>query len=145
MKKVFLTLAMIMSIISCGFLFTACGDKDNKVSCTLTPTAHVHQVQINIPREDVALIDLGPIFDRWSAFKLIVKDKEYDIDVVLDDQYEIGTLKMFINEIEMALTPIINSDTGEIVPSSYSCKYTPTADFTITFSGEAQKNDNADI
>lgn len=148
-KKLLLTVMALVCTLTCASSLAACcvgnGD-DNKLSCTLTPTAHVRQVQINIPCEDVALIDLGTIFDRWSASKLIVKNKEYDIDVVLDAPYEIGTLKMFINGTEMTLTPMINSDTGETVSGSYTCKYTPTADFTITFSGEAKKtNDNADI
>lgn len=135
-KKLLPYVAALVCVLTCAFGLAACSDK---VSCALTPTAHVRQVQINIPCEDVALIDLGTIFDRWSAYKQIVKGKEYDIDVVLDAQYEIGTLKMFINGTEMTLTPIINSDTGEVVPGSYTCKYTPTADFTITFSGEAKK------
>lgn len=141
-KKLLLTVTALVCVLTCAFGFVACGDNDDadKVSCTLTPTAHVRQVQINIPREDVALIDLGTIFDRWSAFKQVVKNKKYDIDVVLDASYEIGTLKMFINGTEMTLTPMINSDTGETVPGSYTCKYTPTADFTITFSGEAKKS-----
>lgn len=147
-KKFLLTVTALVCALACTFSLAACfgnGD-DGKVSCTLTPTPHVRQVQINIPHEDVALIDLGTIFDRWSASKLIVKGKEYDIDVVLDSPYEIGTLKMFINGTEMALTPLINSDTGETVSGSYTCKYTPTVDFTITFSGEAEKtNDDADI
>ena len=144
-KKLLLTVIALGCVLTCAFGLAACVGND-KVSCTLTPTAHVRQVQINIPREDVALIDLGPIFDRWSASELIVKNKEYDIDVVLDASYEIGTLKMFINGTEITLTPLINGDTGETVSGSYTCKYTPTADFTITFSGEAEEtNDNADI
>ena len=145
-KKLLLTVMALVCALTCAFGLAACSDDDDKVSCTLTYAAYIRQVQINIPREDVALIDLGTIFDRWSASKLIVKGKEYDIDVVLDSPYEIGTLKMFINGTEMTLIPMINDDTGEIVPCTYTCKYIPTADFTITFSGEAEEtNYNADI
>lgn len=131
-KKFTLTLLALVCALCCALGLTACGDEESdRVSCKVTPAAHVQQVWIG---NDVlqALSD-SQASSVWSLPRQIEK-KELTIRVSLESYYEIGTLKMSINNTEVTLTPAAdNSD----ISHAYLCQYTPTADMEIKFSGEA--------
>lgn len=137
-KKLLLTVLALVCAVTCAFGLAACNEEgSDKVSCTLAPTPeHILQVQLLNGNSTVA--DLGAYCDRWETPRQIDKNIEVEIHVYLDYEYEIGTLKMSVNDTETALTPYIDPNTNQVVSGSYFCKYTPTADFTITFGGKAQ-------
>lgn len=125
-------LAALFCVTACAFGLVACdgGENDDRVACTLSPTPeHVREVQLEIAGENTTVGALGSLNDIWSTPKQIDKNKELVISVALDTFYELGSLKMSINGAETALT---GSD------GVYSCTYTPTADFTISFVGAAK-------
>lgn len=126
-KKFLLTLLALVCALCCAFGLAACdnGGDSNQVTGTLKSNPeHVVLVKIND-------IPLGDMVNTLSTSSLD-KEKETTINVLLDRFYEIGTLKMSINGTEMALTKHATDN------NIYTCKYTPTADFEITFSGEAK-------
>lgn len=137
-KKLLLLTVALVCVITCSLVLAACNEEGDKVSCALATTPeHISSVQINCGNSTEAF--LGTSAGRWETPKQIDKNKEYEILVSLEYAYEIGTLKMSINGTEMTLTPMVDGD-AKIVLGNYACKYTPTADFTITFAGEAKKS-----
>ena len=131
-KKVILIALAFVIAISCAVCLVAC-DKGNDglVSASLvqdkTPE-HVDRVQILDGNNTVA--ELGKnCGNGWATPKQIQKDKAYTLKVMLDQYYEAGTLKMFINDIETALEKETDGS------CAYACQYTPTKDFVIKFEG----------
>ncbi len=130
-KKLTLTLLALVCALCCAFSLAACGDKgaNNSVTGTIaTLPEHVSYIYIDSSAYNN---DGGRSFSG-------TKNTELEIRVELEYCYDIGTLKMLINGAEAQLTPHTDEYTNNVVEGMYSCKYTPTADFEITFDGEAK-------
>lgn len=129
-KHIVLVFTLICCAI-CAVGLVAC-DKTEYVSCSVTMPEFYVQVHVG----DVRVANGNTQVDGSQ----IVKGKETDVRISFDDYYELNDVKMFINGQEQSLSEVqptcmpASSDIRAQV-HVYSCKYTPTQDMEITFSG----------
>lgn len=127
-KKLMPFILALVCALAFAFGLAACDDGNDSVNGTVQIPEHV---------TDIALVGDGVLDKTMTETErryLADKNVELEIWLELDQDHEIGSLKMYINDEETALT--LDTRPSSIMNGKlYICKYTPTADFTITFSG----------
>ena len=133
-KKLILTVLAVVCSFCCALGLAACdngsGSSDGKVAAKIEAVPeHVSSVSVSYGNTYYLSCGTGS-----SDSRRIEKGKEYLITVHFEQGYDVGSLKMHINGSQTALQE--NSDDyGSFY--WYTCTYSPTSDFTVTFSGEA--------
>lgn len=132
MKKKFIPLIFaLICAICCMFGLAACGEGNDLVNGKVQIPEHVNNIAL------VGDSVLDKTMTETERYYLADINVEFEIWLVLDKYYSIGSLKMYINDEETELTLDTRpSSLGD--GKTYICKYTPTADFTITFSGTVE-------
>lgn len=127
MKKKFLLILLILSVFTASiFTMVACGN--NKVYFEM-PANPDGVSSLTVYEESRTVYDGG---EKGPYFH---KGQKIFVSIQISDEYSIGTLKVYINNVELAFTLV------SAVENRYESALAVVEDeIVITFSGEAIKN-----
>lgn len=124
MKKKIVGLVLAFCVtLSMAFLLSACGGGTEKCYFTIAQLSGV-ECEITAP---------SGVTDEGDGY-YVLKDEECSVYISIDEGYEIGDLKVYVNSSEIAM---------EIAPSSVKRTYKGTfvakSDFDVTFTGSVKE------